>query len=130
VIDDHEPFLDIISEMLIRLGYDAETTCDCFKGLKLLRSETYHLVIVDMTMPEIGGLVLIEAIRQEYPHVPVLAVSGFYDKIAKIVSQQAIGGFLRKPVKLKTLKTVLDSILWHNRAERPSNFQMPSPSLP
>lgn len=62
--------------MLARAGMSA-SEADCAESaLELLRSDSFDLVITDVVMPGIGGLRLIEALRNRDSKVAILAVSG------------------------------------------------------
>lgn len=110
VIDDQKPSLDILSVMLTHLCYDVKTSPDCFEALHLLENESFDLVIVDVIMPQIGGLLLMQAIRQEHPKLPILAISGYYDKVLDAIRGTDIRGILPKPIRLKKLRTTLNNI--------------------
>jgi len=110
VIDDQEPFLDVMSSMLTRLRYDAVSVSDCFHALYLLSKETFDLVIVDMMMPQVGGLLFIKLMRQEQPKTPILAVSGYCDKLANILEMTEVDAILPKPIRLDRLRMTLNDI--------------------
>ena len=130
IVDDDEAFLQTISDMLTHLGYEVRPHSDCFEALELLQSETFHLVIIDMIMPEVGGLVLSEVIRQDHPETPVLGVSGFHDKLAKIPIERKFRWFLSKPIKLKRLRTVLDEIFSSTSPTKRPDSRAPVHPLP
>ena len=110
VIDDEEVFLKTIAAMVAHLGYTPQTTSDGFHALHLLENQTFDLVIVDMVMPEIGGLLLTKLIRQQQPRTPILAVSGYYDKVSPSVGAPDVDVILPKPLKLETLRAALHDI--------------------
>ena len=110
VIDDQQVFLRSIAAVLRSLGYAVKTVAEGFSGIELLQREKFDLVIVDMIMPEVGGLVVMEVIRQEHPKIPILAISGHYDKLLNAVKAADIHGILPKPVRLKTLEITLNNV--------------------
>lgn len=110
VIDDDQVCLKAIAAMVARLGYTTEATADGFHALHLLENQTFDLVIVDMVMPEIGGLLLTKLIRQQHPRTPILAVSGYYDKVSRAVGAPDIDAILPKPLNLETLRSALYDI--------------------
>lgn len=119
IIDDSESFLKVFSAMLSSLGYYAKGVSDCFEGLRLLKDEIFDLVILDMIMPQIGGLLMITVIRQDHPKIPILAISGFYDMVLKGMKEQEIDGILGKPIRLRTLRTALNNIFRRKDATKP-----------
>lgn len=115
IIDDDEMVLSVLSDLLAFLGYDVRTTPDGFDGIELLQKETFDVVIVDMIMPQVGGLALTKVIRQEKPHIPILAISGHYEKLIGTVRRPDVDAILPKPVTLETLKTTLNRMLAERR---------------
>lgn len=78
VEDDHD-IRELARQTLTDLGYRVLVTCNGAEGLALLRSgkEKVHLVATDMVMPVMNGKELIEHMREEFPDVRVLLISGF-----------------------------------------------------
>jgi CheY-like chemotaxis protein len=116
IIDDQELFRKTTSAQLSALGYAGKGVSNVLAGLKLLRREAFHLVMVDMIMPQIGGLVAIEAIRQEHPEIPILAVSGYYENVSGTVDPAEVDGILPKPITLGVLETTLNKIFSKKRS--------------
>jgi CheY-like chemotaxis protein len=111
IIDDDEAVLSVMSDLLAFLGYDVRATSEGLDGIDLLQREMFDLVIVDMIMPQIGGLALSKVIRQERPETPIVAISGHYEKIISTVHRPEVDAILPKPVNLETLKTTLNDML-------------------
>lgn len=76
VIDDDEILNGMIVQMLTEAGYEAEGARDGNRGLKLLESKPFDLIITDIVMPEKGGLEAILAIRRTNKTIPIIAISG------------------------------------------------------
>jgi CheY-like chemotaxis protein len=110
VIDDDETVLRVISDLVTFLGYDVKTTPEGLDGIELLQQEPFDLVIVDMIMPQIGGLALSKVIRQQHPQIPILAISGHYEKLTGTVQRPDVDAILPKPMTLETLKTTINDI--------------------
>ena len=110
VIDDQEVFLRAILPALRSMGYIVRTVSDCLDGLQILKHQVFDLVIVDMVMPQIGGLAVIKVIRKEHPNTSILAISGYYDKLSDLVNHEDIDGILPKPIGMEMLQSTLDRI--------------------
>ena len=76
VIDDDEIMNDMIVQLLSEAGYEAEGALDGSRGLKLLETQPFDLIVTDIVMPERDGLETILAIRKQSKAVPIIAVSG------------------------------------------------------
>lgn len=105
IIDDEETTNSVLTEMLDSLGYKVISTTRPQEAIAFFQK--YHpkisLVILDMIMPGMNGLEVLECLKRVSPEVKVLMISGYEDQgqIEKIKS----GGlrFLRKPFILQYL---------------------------
>ena len=80
VIDDEPGVRDLISEALSLSGINAESAADGLEALSFLRREKFDLLILDINMPKLDGLALLEKLRSEGASVPVLMLSARADK--------------------------------------------------
>ena len=76
VIDDDEQVLDMLYESLTREGYDVLRASNGEEGLRLYRKEPVDLIITDLFMPEKEGIETIIELRQDFPDVKIIAISG------------------------------------------------------
>ena len=65
IVDDDEVSLEILENVLGEMGYEVVRALNGREALKLLRKDPIHLVITDWEMPEMNGLELCRAIREE-----------------------------------------------------------------
>jgi CheY-like chemotaxis protein len=75
LIDDDEIFRETIAADLIAHGFTVRQAADGAEGLNLFRAAPADLVITDMVMPH-GGLSAIRVLREQYPEVKVIAMTG------------------------------------------------------
>jgi len=76
VIDDDEQVLDMLYESLTREGYDVLRATNGEQGLRLYREESVDLIITDLIMPKKEGIETIIELRQDFPNVKIIAISG------------------------------------------------------
>ncbi len=78
LIDDDRSFLDTIAELLRRSGYDVMTAEGGGRGLETLSvsSAGIALVLLDMRMPGMDGLEVLERIVRFHPSIPVIMLTG------------------------------------------------------
>jgi CheY-like chemotaxis protein len=76
VVDDEPNILEITSAMLSEEGYEVLTAEDGQEALELLPRFCPDLVITDLRMPRLSGFELLEIMRERFPRLPVIAVSG------------------------------------------------------
>jgi CheY-like chemotaxis protein len=115
IIDDDKAVLSVMSDLLAFLGYDVSATAEGLDGIDLVQREMFDLVIVDMIMPQVGGLALSKVIRKEKPQIPIVAISGHYEKLIGAVHKPEVDVILPKPVTLETLRTTLNDMFAQKR---------------
>ncbi|MBI5201537.1 MAG: response regulator, partial [Elusimicrobia bacterium] len=77
VVDDELGFRDLMKFELTPRGYKIITAADGEEALAKARSANVSVVISDMTMPKLGGLDLLAALKACDPAIEVIIVTGF-----------------------------------------------------
>ncbi|HVO62877.1 MAG TPA: response regulator [Terriglobales bacterium] len=80
-IDDDETGLLIRKMMLEQEGYRVFTATSGQEGLRLLASGPVDAIILDYQMPPMNGAEVARLIRQKWPDVPIVMLSGFPDEV-------------------------------------------------
>jgi DNA-binding response OmpR family regulator len=83
LIDDDPAWLDALSELLRRRGFDIQTALGARRGLELLAKGDTALALVDYRMPDMNGLELLRRSRQRGQNVGFLLVSSEDDPMLK-----------------------------------------------
>ncbi len=80
VVDDDSLLLNMGEVVLSEYGYQIMTAVNGEEALKKLKEVNFKvdLVITDMVMPKMTGRELIERLRKEAPHLPILCTSGYH----------------------------------------------------
>ena len=76
IIDDDEKFLKMFQQMLERAGHEIMTAPNGKVGTKLFRKDPTELIITDIFMPEKEGIETIIELKNEFPTVKIIAISG------------------------------------------------------
>lgn len=76
IIDDEEDIRDALQMVLERAGYEVKVASNGDEALKLQREQPAQLVITDIIMPEKDGVLTIKEMREEYPGLRIIAISG------------------------------------------------------
>jgi PAS domain S-box-containing protein len=114
VVDDEESILMSVSRLMKREGYAVDTARNGQEGVRVFResAEAYSAVLLDLTMPIMGGGEAFEAIRAIRPNMPILLMSGYSDEqVSVALSQGKSSGFLSKPFRVEELLDALHRIL-------------------
>ena len=107
VVDDEEALRSMMKEVLS--AYVVTAAANGQEALDIARSERPSLVITDIRMPVMDGITLTKKLREEYPDMPVLAVSGVVDPDQ--VEECDFDGFVEKPINLEEFRTVVEDVL-------------------
>ena len=113
LVDDEPPVLLLYSGMLKAAGIESIVTLDDSRQvLPFLRANRVLAVLTDMNMPFIGGRELLAQVKQEFPEVPVLIVTGV-DDLETAVECMRLGAsdYLVKPVERSRLVSSLQRTL-------------------
>ncbi len=118
VIDDEPGVRELISESLSLSNMTAVQATDGLEALSLLRREKFDLLILDINMPKLDGLALLEKLRTEGASVPVLMLSARADK-ADINQGLRTGAddYLTKPFSIEELVLRVKAILRRSKGE-------------
>lgn len=114
VVDDEDDVRRIASLMLQRDGYNVHEAADGCEALDIFRdkSDTIDLVLLDMTMPRMGGEETLRELHKIRPDVPVILSSGYNEKeTTQRFGPRELAGFVQKPFEMSTLlEKVADAI--------------------
>ncbi len=108
VIDDEHILNEMLQDSLRSSGYEVDGAYDGVEGIGLLRYKKYHVVLLDIRMPRKDGLEVLKFIKDEYPDIKVIMITGLASKeeVKETVKQGAFA-CLKKPFRLeKVLETV------------------------
>ena len=105
IIDDEANIREFYRVELEDEGYDVDVAADGDQGLDLLENapEDYHLVMLDIKMPGMGGLDVLSRIKEIRRDLPVLLVSA-YDSYKLDFSSWAAEDYLVKSSNVSELK--------------------------
>lgn len=98
VVDDEEAIRDIIADYLEIQGCRPDTASNGLHAIDMLSVKKYDALILDLNMPELDGLGVIEKIVPEFPEMPIIVLSGtgIVDKAVEAIRKGA-WDFLSKP---------------------------------
>lgn len=76
VIDDEEGIRNLLDTLLSRKGYEVVLASNGKKGLELFRRKRPDVVVLDLKMPQMNGLTVLQQVRQLNPTQPVVILTG------------------------------------------------------
>lgn len=114
LVEDNPSVLQVVEAMLKGLGHQVLTAPNGRRAFEIYEQHQANiaLVITDLTMPEMGGLALAEALHGKNRAVKILGMTGYPLKIkSEDLLAQGIVGWLQKPLTLEQLTRQLERVL-------------------
>jgi DNA-binding NtrC family response regulator len=104
IVDDDKAFLQILAERMQNRGMEVSTAESAAEALKMLEKESYDAVLLDLMMPEMGGIEALQIMRKKQPEIQVIFVTG-HPSVSKGVEAIKLGAmdFIPKPVDMSEL---------------------------
>ncbi len=79
VVDDEPSIRESLGMLLVSAGYDVSEAENGVVALSLLDTTVPDLIVTDLNMPHMSGLELISHVRNRYPSISIVAMSGDYE---------------------------------------------------
>ncbi|HVG42103.1 MAG TPA: sigma-54 dependent transcriptional regulator [Chitinophagaceae bacterium] len=115
IIDDDRDMCLLLRRFLTRHGFEVLEAYTGKKSLELLENVEPDLVMCDFRLEDMEGNVLLGKIKEKYPHLPVIIITGYSDiKIAVEVMKMGAYDYITKPLFpdeiLVTIKKALETV--------------------
>ncbi|MFP4084657.1 MAG: sigma-54-dependent transcriptional regulator [Desulfonatronovibrio sp.] len=119
IIDDEKNYLLILETILSEEGYDVTALNDPQMALDYLDESEVDVIVTDMKMPGISGQDILEHVRKNYPHIPVLIMTA-YGSIDGAVEAMKCGAFdyISKPFSNNELLLSIKKAAMLSRSEQ------------
>src|ERR1700730_17275065 len=112
IIADERPILLTLEALLGRHGYQVETSSTAAQGLKLLKTNSPALVLLDLQLPDAEGLQTLDEIKTEFPGTPVIILTA-HDSLHNAIESIKRGAFhfISKPYAPEALLSLVEKAL-------------------
>lgn len=113
VVDDDKETADMARDFLKNEGYNCLVTYDSRKALSIIKSQRPDLIFLDIVMPNLDGIELLNKIKHISKKIKVVMMSGVTDEeVCREAIKKGASGYITKPFSLQQLKlTVLTALL-------------------
>ena len=121
LVEDEPGVAQFVSRALSKNGYDVEVTMTVANGLKAFHDDphAFQLVLTDAMLPDGNGIDIVNAVREQRPHMPMLLSSGYTDDRSYLDEAQNKGvAFLQKPYPLEDLYVAVRGALDATQEDR------------
>ncbi|MBN2083380.1 response regulator [bacterium] len=131
VIDEHVETRRKLREELLKADWIVDDVSDALSGLESIHQartygEGYHLIISAIFLPDLDGLLFIRTLREQYPEIPFIVLTGYGDEDLKThVQSQPLTVYLEKPLDMDRLYAEIGKFDLDKDTSRP----LPAPPL-
>lgn len=112
VVEDEQPIREGLCDLLIYHGFSVESEENGAKALDLILKNNYHLILLDIMLPDLDGFSICEKVRSQDRSLPIimLTAKGDEDDIVKGLKLGA-DDYIAKPFSIKELLARIEVIL-------------------
>jgi cyclic di-GMP phosphodiesterase len=101
IVDDETSVRRVMAAVLVQLGFPCETAASGDEALRILETHRIDAVISDLQMPGMSGMELLGKVRQRYPQMVFLVVTGVDDiRVGVQAMRQGADDYLVKPLQV------------------------------
>ncbi|KJS32192.1 MAG: hypothetical protein VR64_08855 [Desulfatitalea sp. BRH_c12] len=113
IIDDTEEVLSALCKYFKQKGYDVISASNGLDGLKMIEAEKDDLdiIITDLVLPNISGVAVISIVKNKYPQLPVIAITGWGEHPEALAKEAKADLVMEKPFKLPELEKAARDLL-------------------
>jgi CheY-like chemotaxis protein len=106
IVDDEKSIRDFSSEYLLDLGYQVFTAKDGESAIEIFdtKADEINLIILDLTLPKVSGVEVLEYVKKKNPNVKVILTSGYMiERDSRQIEESTIDDFIQKPYTVEKL---------------------------
>jgi len=115
IIDDTVSNVVVLAKFLKIKGHEAVTISDPKEGLSLLENEIFDVTLLDIDMPELTGIEIVDALhksgRIKDQKIVIFTASRVDDKTVNDMTEKGVVGYFHKPMELKKLISKLEAVV-------------------
>ncbi len=126
VVDDEDIVLESCQAVFELEGFEALLVPSADKALGAMKNNDFDLLLIDVKMPKKDGMYLMRKIKEQWPDIPIIVMSGYYttETIQEAIRMGA-ATFIAKPFEpdelIKIVRQVIEKEERHGKKESPRN---------
>lgn len=115
IVDDDPSFVELFEEVATSFGYRVSCFTEAKKFLNSIDHDPPQLIALDIVMPDMDGIEVIQALSKRAEDFEVILCTGYnleYLEIAEILSKRGrirVRGRLQKPIRLNHIEKILQT---------------------
>src|SRR5215210_1130531 len=120
IVDDERAAGEGLRDLLAAEGYETVAEGDGLAGLKRVEEFLPSVVITDILMPRMDGFGLLREIRQRYPEMAVILLTGqgSVEMALRAIQEEGAYHYFEKPIDMKKLRLVVERAVEYAEARR------------
>ncbi len=108
VVDDEPLVCKSLKRLLGKAGYYVEAFTDSRIAVEELNNKHFDIIITDLMMDNIDGLKLLGIVKEKYPDIKVVIITGYIEKLtADEAAEKGAFAFVSKPFRIDDLKEII-----------------------
>ncbi|KPK28947.1 MAG: hypothetical protein AMJ61_00130 [Desulfobacterales bacterium SG8_35_2] len=116
IVEDDQPFRNVLIQLFQKENFEVTGCTDGVDAIKILKNDTFDVIVTDIIMPKKDGMALIVELRRNQPNIHIIAISGGARQIdplnpLKIAKRVGAEYTFTKPFKLAELLSAVRSLL-------------------
>lgn len=111
IIDDEQRYADMLAKRLKLRGCASKVGYNGNDGISLLKQNRFHLVVLDLQLPDVYGTEVLKQIKEMAPQVPVIILTGHGTEADREACMGAGAlDFIHKPLEIEALIVLLEKV--------------------
>jgi DNA-binding NtrC family response regulator len=111
IVDDEPGIIDVIGEILTNTGYDVTTARDARQAFDFLSRNKVDLILCDIVMPDMDGHELLRKVKQQYPDIGVIMMTGHGNaELVRKSVQHGADEYITKPLRAEELNSIIERV--------------------
>ena len=126
VVDDEDIVLESCQAVFELHGFEAQFAPSADKALEVMKNNGFDLLLIDVKMPKKDGMYLMRKIKEQWPDMPIIVMSGYYTtETIQEAMRMGATTFIAKPFEpdelMETIRNVISKEERHGKEEGPRN---------
>ena len=115
IVEDELPICDLLRAFFQRRGYDVTAVHDAAAAAERIQAGEFHLLILDILLPDGDGMELLEKAQERHPDLPVIIMTGigFDEELLREARRKGASGYVSKTLPLDQLLMEVHRVLKH-----------------
>jgi len=112
IVDDEDDLRELLSHVLSTQGYEIQSAANGEEAISTLQEEKFDMALLDIQMPKINGIQVLQFINEHTPSTRVIMLTGYADlKNAMEAKEFGARDFISKPYKLDDILSTIQRVL-------------------